>query len=466
MKIKKILIANRGEIAIRVIRACREMGIKTVALCPQNGDEKNFLETKFADEFYYLEEDGILGYLDQRKIVQIAKKSKVQAIHPGYGFLAENSDFAKLCFKNDIKFIGPNPKTLSIVGNKIKARNIAKEIKCPLLPGNDSPIKNEKECKKISKKIGIPFLLKASNGGGGMGINIINKENKDQLISIFQKLKREAKNAFGSDEIFIEKFLENPRHIEFQILGDGKGNVIHFGERECSIQRRHQKLIEEAPSTFLDKKIRKKMGKFAVKFAEHLNYEGLGTIEFLMDKKKNFYFMEANPRIQVEHPITEIVYGIDLVKLQIKIAQGDEIGIKQKEIRPKGWAMEFRINSEDSCNDFKPVSGKISNYLPPGGKGIEIHSFCRNGQVVFPYFDSLLAKLVVFDSKRSLVISRAKRAFDEFILEGISNLIPFYKIVLDNKNFIKGDLSTNFIKDFFANKKYFKYFEIAKKCFE
>lgn len=445
--LKKILIANRGEIALRIIRACKEMGIKTVALYPGNVEAGQFLETEFADESYCLEEEGILGYLDQRKIVQIAKKAKADAIHPGYGFLAENGDFSELCQKNNIKFIGPKPDILRKLGNKIEAKKIAKNIGLPLLSGEQKAIKNEKECKEMAKKIKLPFLLKAANGGGGLGIKIIEKENKEQLLEIFQKLKRETKNAFGSEEIFIEKFFKNPRHIEFQILGDGQGKVIHFGERECSIQRRHQKLIEEAPSPFLDKKMREKMGKLAVKFGEYLKYESLGTIEFLVGEDKNFYFLEANPRLQVEHPVTELVTGIDLVEQQIRIAGGEKLNLKQKDIKFSDWAIEFRICSEDALNNFQPNQGIIGKYLAPTGKGIEIHSFCQPGQRIFPYFDSLISKLVVFGKNRQTCVKRARRAFDEYVIEGIPTLIPFYKVLLENQKFLEGKLSTSFIEE-------------------
>lgn len=448
MKISKILIANRGEIALRIIRTCKEMGIKTVALCPIKGEESNFLETRFADEFYYLDRSGILGYLDQKKIIQIAKKAKVDAIHPGYGFLAENGDFADLCHINGIKFIGPSGNILRKVGNKIEARRIAKIVGCPLLPAINESLKNEKECFIVAKKIKPPFLLKAANGGGGIGIKVIEKIDKNEIFQSYRKLKRESKNAFGSDEIFIEKFLPNARHIEIQILGDGKGNVVHFGERECSIQRRHQKIIEEAPSLFLNEFLRKKIGKFAVKIGEYLKYEGLGTVEFLVDpKSKNFYFMEINPRLQVEHPVTELIYNIDLVEEQIKVAQGQKLNFNQRKIKSYGWAMEFRINAEDALNDFLPASGVINDYLPPSGRGVEVHSFLHQGQVIFPYFDSLLAKLVVFGETRDMAIIRAKRALDEFLIQGVPTLIPLHKAILQNKNFIKGEISTSFIKN-------------------
>ena len=447
MEIKKILIANRGEIALRIIRACKEMGIKTVALCPQKGQEEHFLETTLADEFYYLEEEGILGYLDQRKLIEIAKKSKVEAVHPGYGFLAENGDFADFCERNDIKFIGPKGETLRKLGNKLEARKIAQKVDCPLLNGTTKPLQNDIECLKIAKKTEIPFLLKAADGGGGIGIAVVRDRDQEKLLANFKRIKRMAKTAFGSDMVFIERCLERPRHIEFQIMGDGKGKVVHLGERECSVQRRFQKLIEEAPSPFLDKKLRKKMGKLAVKIGEHLHYENLGTIEFLVDNKKNFYFIEVNPRLQVEHPVSELVTGIDLVKEQIKIAQGEKLDFKQRKIKMSNWAMEFRICAEEATEDFGPRTGTITHYLSPGGKGVEVHSFCHPGQKIFPYFDSLIAKLIIFDKDRPSVISRARRAFDEFVIEGVPTLIPFFKTILQNKNFIEGNLSTSFIQE-------------------
>lgn len=447
MEIKKILIANRGEIALRIIRACKEMNIKVVSLCPQKGQEEHFLETKLADEFYYLEEEGILGYLDQRKIIRIAKKAKVDAIHPGYGFLAENGNFADLCKKNNIKFIGPSGQALRILGNKIEARKIARKVGCSLLNGTPKPIRDQKECLEIAKKIKRPFLIKAADGGGGIGIAVIKDKDQDKLLNTCQKIQREAKTAFGSDMIFIEQCLESPRHIEFQIIGDGRGKVVHLGERECSVQRRFQKLIEEAPSPFLDKKLRKKIGKLAVKIGEYLDYENVGTVEFLVDAKKNFYFIEANPRLQVEHPVTEIVTGIDLVEQQIKIAREEKLDFKQKNVKISDWAMEFRICAEEPTENFGPRTGTITNYLPPGGKGVEVHSLCRVGQKIFPYFDSLIAKLIIFGEDRYKVISRARRALDEFVIEGVPTLIPLYKALLKNKDFVEGNLSTSFIKE-------------------
>jgi len=441
----KILIANRGEIALRIIRTCKEMGIKTVALCPQKGEEDNFLETKLADEFYYLDEGGILGYLDQRKIIEIGKRAGADAIHPGYGFLSQNADFAELCQLNGIKFIGPNAETLRRVGDKIEAKKIAWKVGIPLLPGPQRAI-NEKECFKVAKKIKPPFILKAVDGGGGIGMTEIHHLDKKNLIENFQRLRRMSESAFDSRKIFIEKLLISPRHIEFQILGDGRGKVLHFGERECSIQRRHQKLVEEAPSPFLDQKLRERMGNLAVRLGQHLRYEALGTIEFLVDQDKNFYFLEVNPRIQVEHPVTELIYGIDLIELQIRVASGEKLNLKQKHIKFSGWAMEFRIYAEDALDNFQPRAGQITRYLPPGGKGIEIHSFCQADQKILPYFDPLLAKLVIFAKDRKSVIQRSKRAFQEYIIEGVPTLIPFFKVILENQSFLEGRLSTDFIK--------------------
>jgi len=452
----KILIANRGEVAIRIIRTCKEMGIKTVALCPQKGEEESFLETKLADEFYYLDQEGVLGYLDQRKIIEIAKRTGADAIHPGYGFLAQNADFAELCRLNGIKFIGPQAETLRRVGDKVEAKKIAWKVGIPLLSGPQRAI-DEKECFKMAKKTKPPFLLKAVNGGGGIGMTEIHRINKEEIIDNFRKLKRMADHAFNSQKIFIEKLLVSPRHIEFQILGDGRGKVLHFGERECSLQRRHQKIVEEAPSPFLDQKLREKMGNLAVKLGQYLKYEGLGTVEFLVDQDKNFYFLEVNPRLQVEHPVTELIAGIDLVELQIRIANGEKLKPKQKHIKfleptenvivnGVGWAMEFRIYAEDALNNFQPQAGQITRYLPPGGKGIEIHSFCQAGQKIFPYFDPLLAKLVIFGRNRMNTIQRAKRAFQEYVIEGLPTLIPLYQVLLENQNFLTGRLSTDFIE--------------------
>ncbi len=446
MEIKKILIANRGEVALRVIRTCKEMGIKTVALCPVKGQEDDFLETQIADEFYYLEKEGVFGYLDQRKIIDIAKKSGVDAIHPGYGFLAENGDFSDLCKANGLKFIGPSGDTIRSLGDKIEAKRIAKKCGLPILTGTSTAISDIKECEKMVREIGLPCLLKAVDGGGGIGMEIIDRNNVAQLAAIFEKLRRVAQSAFGSGRIFIEEFLISPRHIEFQILGDGKGNVVHLNERECSIQRRHQKLIEEAPSPYVDVWLRAKMGNAAAKLAQYLKYEGAGTVEFLVDQKKRFYFSEVNPRLQVEHTITEAVTGIDIVEQQIKIARGERLSLRQWDIRVSGCAMEFRICAENVFENFKPQSGTISRYLVPGGRGVEVHSFCQPGQKIYPYFDSMIAKLVISGKNREEILKKANWALDEYIIEGIHTNIPFHKAMLERPNFIDAKLSTTFIE--------------------
>lgn len=447
MEIKKILIANRGEIALRIIRTCKEIGIKTVALCPVKGQEDDFPETKFADEFYFLDKEGVQGYLDQARIIEIAKKAKVDAIHPGYGFLSENADFSELCQKSGVKFIGASPTMLRQLGDKIEAKKIAKKCGVPILASSLKTVESEAECKAMVEQIGIPVLLKAVDGGGGIGIEIIDKNNKKELLTIFNKLQRVAQNAFGSGRIFVEKCLIKPRHIEFQVIGDGRGNAVHLFERECSIQRRHQKLIEEAPSPFLDWRMRDRMGKAACKIISHLKYEGLATVEFLVDDKKNYYFGEVNPRLQVEHPVTEMITGFDLVAEQIRMASGDKLNLKQRHIRMNGWAMEFRITAEDPFNNFVPQSGRVGNYQTPGGDGVEIHSFCKRGQKIFPFFDSLISKMVVYHKDRKMVLARSRRAFDEYIMDGITTNIPFHRAVLENESFNKGIFSTHFIED-------------------
>jgi len=441
--IKKVLIANRGEIAIRIIRALKELGIKSVALCPKKGEEKNFRECELADEFFYLDEEGVSGYLNAQKILRISKKSQCDAIHPGYGFLAENGDFAELCEKNGIIFIGPPSSILKILGDKIEAKKIAKKCGLPVLTGEEKV--EEGKIKKVIKKLKLPVILKAADGGGGIGIEVITKDNIKGLKFIVEKLKRISFSAFGKFSVFVEKYLPNARHIEFQILGDGK-KFLHFFERECSIQRRYQKLIEEAPSPFLDEKLRKKMAKSALNLAKYLNYKSLGTIEFLVDEQKNFYFIEVNPRLQVEHPVTEAITGVDLVKEQIKIAQGESISVKQDDLEIFGHAVEFRINAEDPLSDFAPSFGEIKKWQMPEGSGIQIHSFCRVGQKIYPYFDPLLLKLVVWGRNRKECLKRAKRAFEEIEIEGVKTNICLYKFILENQKFWEGKISTDFLK--------------------
>ncbi len=444
--IKKILIANRGEIALRIIRTCKEMGIKTVALCPRAGEEQNFLETALANEYYFLEREGALGYLDQKRIIEIAKKAKVDAVHPGYGFLAENWRFSKICQKNNIRFIGPHFSTLMRLEDKIEAKRLAQRVGIPVLPGSGGSIKTKGDLFKWVMRIRPPFVLKARRGGGGIGIKAINGQiSFGEIFSASLGIQRQMSMAFSDTDFFLEKYLSEAKHIEFQILGDGE-KFIHLVERECTIQRRFQKLLEESPSTFLDAKKREELGSLVIKLAKELRYRGAGTVEFLMDPEKNFYFMEINPRIQVEHPVTEAVTGIDLVEQQIRIAQGEKIKISQNDIFLQGWAIEARINAEDAQKNFQPRPGKILKYLPPGGQGIFLHTFLHAGQEIYPYFDSLLAKLISWGKNREEAISKLKRALDEFLIEGVPTTIPFFKALLQNKDFLEGNFSTDFVE--------------------
>jgi acetyl/propionyl-CoA carboxylase alpha subunit len=445
-EIKKILIANRGEIALRIIRTCKEMGIKTVALCPEKGQEPNFIETSLADEYYFLERPGAQGYLDIKRILEIAKKARVDAIHPGYGFLAENWLFAKLCEKQKIKFIGPHYSVLKKLEDKIEAKKLARKLKIPTLPMSEEPINSLKDLKKWIFKISPPFVLKARRGGGGIGIRAINGEiTIGEIFTLALGIKRQTSLAFSDTEFFLEKYLPEAKHIEFQIIGDGE-KFVHLGERECTIQRRFQKLLEEAPSLALDEKLREKMGNLALILAKELRYKTVGTVEFLLDKNKNFYFLEVNPRIQVEHPVTELISGIDLVEQQIRITQGEKLSFSQDDIYFQGWAIEARINAEDPFRNFQPSPGKIEKYRPPSGEGIFVHTFLHDNQEVFPYFDPLLAKLISFGKDRKEAISRLKKALDEILILGVNTNIPFFKALLEEKDFLEGNFTTDFIE--------------------
>lgn len=446
MEIKKILIVNRGEIALRILRTCREMGIKTVALCPQVGQEKNFLETSLADEFYYLEKEGSSGYLDKERIIQIAKKANVDAIHPGYGFLSENWQFALLCERHHIKFIGPHFKTLRALQDKIEAKKIARKVGVPIVPASDQSIKNKKDLMKWADRIKPPFILKAQRGGGGMGIRVVNGQmNFEEMTALSLSVQRQVAGAFDDFDFFLEKYLPEVKHIEFQVLGDGR-RAVHLGERECSVQRRFQKLVEESPSSALDDRLRAEMGAWAVKIAEHLRYQGAATVEFLLDRDKNYYFMEVNPRIQVEHPVTEAVTGIDIVEQQIKIAQGQPIAFKQEDIYINGWAMEVRVNAEDPQRNFIPSPGTVTKYIPPQGQGVFVHSFLQDGQEVYPYFDSMLAKVIAYGKDRESAIIKLKRALSETVIEGVATTIPFFIALLEKEDFTSGNFYTNFIE--------------------
>lgn len=438
---KKILISNRGEIALRVIKACKELGIKVIIVYSKQ--DKDSLAVKFADQAFSIGSSSI-SYLDIKKIIKIAKKAKVDAIHPGYGFLAENANFAKKCEKNKIKFIGPSSKTIKTLGDKVIAKNYVKKAHVQVIEGS-KVLKNIKQAIKIANKMGYPVILKATAGGGGKGMRIV--KNKDDLLKAFSSAKNEAKISFGDQSIYLEKYVENPRHIEFQVLSDKHGNNIHLGERECSIQRRHQKLIEEAPSPALTEELREQMGNAAIRAISAIKYEGAGTVEFLLDKNNNFYFMEVNTRIQVEHAITEIITGVDLVKEQIKLAAGAQLAYNQEDINFDGHAIECRINAEDPLNNFIASTGTITNYLSPVGSGIRVSSICHVGYEISPHFDSLLSLLVCFGKTREEALARMKVALEQYIIEGVETTIPFHTEVLNNEKFIQGKITTSFIID-------------------
>jgi len=439
--LKKILIANRGEIALRIIRACRELGIETVAIYSE--DEKDSLAVKFADKSYNIGKSK--NYLDIKKIVSIAKQSNCDAIHPGYGFLAENPKFARLCEKKGIKFIGPSSKMIKKLGDKVEAKRAMLKAGISVIEGVKEDLRSKKHALRAAKRIGWPVILKASAGGGGKGMRIVARE--EDMFDAYESAKQEALNAFGDGSLYIEKYLEEPRHIELQILADKYKNVIHLGERDCSIQRRHQKLVEEAPSPALNHELREAMGNAAVNAVKIIGYEGAGTVEFLLDKNKNFYFIEMNTRIQVEHGVTEMVTNVDLVKEQIKLAEGAKLAYKQEDIKIEGHAIECRINAEDPSNNFAPSPGTIINYLAPGGPGIRISSSCHTGCKISPQFDSLVALLICYGGTRQEAIARMKRALQEFIIEGVKTTIPFHQLVLGKRQFLRGNVTTSFIEN-------------------
>ncbi len=439
----KILIANRGEIAVRIIRACKEMNIKTVAVYSEI--DKDSLHTRLADEAICIgPAPSNKSYLSFKNIIEAANITGSDSIHPGFGFLSENSQFARICEESNIKFIGPSYKVIELMGNKSNAKELMKKAGVPTVPGSDGSIKGIKDAFEVAKKIGYPVMLKAAAGGGGKGIRIVNNER--ELESNYNIVKQEAKISFNDDEIYMEKFIENPRHVEIQILADEHGNVIHLGERDCTVQRRHQKVVEETPSTAIDEKLRNKMGEAAIKAAKAAGYTSCGTVEFLVDKHKNFYFMEMNTRIQVEHPITEERTGIDIVKNQIKIAAGEELRIKQKEIEFKGHAIECRINAENPSKNFRPCPGTIIGLNLPGGKGIRIDSAIYEGYTIPPTYDSMIAKIIAYGANRNEAISKMKRALEETVIEGIDTNIDFLLEIIKNKNFIRGDYDTSFIE--------------------
>ncbi len=446
---KKVLIANRGEIAVRIIRTCRELGIKTVSVF--SDIDKESLHVRLADESVCIGPASVTqSYLNIPAILSAAEITDSDAIHPGYGFLSENHHFAEACTTSGITFIGPTPENIRLGGDKAKARQIMRRKGVPVVPGSDGPVATEDVALKIAKKIGFPIVLKASAGGGGHGMKIV-KEEKD-LEQAFYMAQREALTSFGNSELYIEEYIPEMRHIEVQIIADGKGNVIHLGERDCSIQRRHQKLIEESPSPLSStEKFKKRIGEIGVKAARAIKYKNVGTVEFIVDPKGNVYFIEINTRIQVEHPVTEAVTGIDIVKEQIKLAAGMPLEYKQSHIKPSGHAMECRINAEDP-ERFIPSPGKITFLSLPGGLGVRVDTAIYNGYVIPPNYDSLIAKLITYGKDRQEAIARMRRALDEFIIEGINTTIPFHKKVLVNPDFISGNFDTNFAEKINSNK--------------
>ena len=445
---KKILIANRGEIAVRIIRAARELGIATVAVYSEA--DKDSLHVKLADEVICIgAASSADSYLKIPNIISAALITKSEAIHPGYGFLAENASFAKICSQNNIVFIGPSPELINMMGDKATARETAVKHKVPITKGSDGIVPNVEEAKKVAKWITYPVMIKATAGGGGKGMRIAHDEK--ELVENYIAAQNEAKAAFGNPDVYIEKYVEEPRHVEIQVIGDKFGNVVHLGERDCSIQRRHQKLIEEAPSAGIDAKTRDKMGKFAAKLAKGIGYDSVGTLEFLVDKNMNFYFMEMNTRIQVEHTISEEITGVDLIKEQIKVAAGEKLSFTQKDINITGHAIECRINAEDSENGFLPSSGTLEKYIPSGGIGVRVDSHSYQNYDIPPYYDSMIAKLIVKGKNREEAIQRMKRALQEFLIEGVDTTIPFHLRVLDNEEFKKGTIYTNFIETHFKD---------------
>lgn len=438
----KVLIANRGEIAVRIIRACREMGIATVAVFSE--PDRDALHTQLADEAVCIgPAKGIDSYLNMENIISAAVAKKVQAIHPGFGFLAENSTFATMCRECNIQFIGPSPEVIDKMGNKSNAREMMKKADVPVIPGSDGTVDTIEDAVEIAKELGYPVMIKAAAGGGGKGIRIVKEEN--ELKQAYESAKSETIAAFGDDKMYMEKVIEHARHIEIQILCDRFGNVVHLGERDCSLQRRNQKVLEEAPSIAISNEIREKMGDAAIRAAKTVGYENAGTIEFLYDKAGNFYFMEMNTRIQVEHPVTEMITGIDIVKEQLKIASGERLKLNQKDIVIHGHAIECRINAENPKLNFTPSPGHIDFLLMPGGMGTRIDSAIYAGCDIPPFYDSMLAKVIVHDNNRIEAIEKMRRCLHEFIIEGVTTNIEFMEEILENEKYIKGDFDTSFI---------------------
>lgn len=443
----KILVANRGEIAVRIIRACKEMNIKTVAVYSEA--DKDALHTKLADEAICIgPAESKKSYLNIKNIIEAASITKSDSIHPGFGFLSENAQFAKICEESNIKFIGPKSDVIEMLGNKSNAKKMMQKAGVPVIPGSNGSVKNIDEAIEIADKIGYPVIIKAAAGGGGKGIRVVY--NSNDFETNFNIVKQEAKTSFNDDEVYIEKYIENPRHVEIQILADEHGNIIHLGERDCSIQRKHQKIIEETPSTIVDEKLRSKMGEAACKAAKIAGYTSCGTVEFLVDKNKDFYFMEMNTRIQVEHPITEMRTGLDIVKRQIRIASGEPLEIKQKDVRFDGHSIECRINAENPSKKFMPSPGKITGLLLPGGNGVRVDTAVYEGYTIPPTYDSMIIKIIVHGTTRNEAISKMKRALEELVVEGIETNRDFLFDIIKNPDFIRGTFDTSFIEKQFS----------------
>ncbi|KKI98833.1 acetyl-CoA carboxylase biotin carboxylase subunit [Prochlorothrix hollandica] len=445
MRFSKILVANRGEIALRILRTCEELGIATVAV--HSTVDRHALHVQLADEAVCIgDPPSAKSYLNIPNIIAAALTRHAGAIHPGYGFLSENARFAEICADHHIAFIGPTPEAIRSMGDKSTAKATVTAVGVPTVPGSDGLVQSEEEAQGLAKRIGYPLMIKATAGGGGRGMRLVRQES--DLNRLFLAAQGEADAAFGNPGLYIEKFIEQPRHIEFQILADSFGNVIHLGERDCSLQRRHQKLLEEAPSAFLTEKLRQKMGHAAVQVAKSINYVGAGTIEFLVDSGGNFYFMEMNTRIQVEHPVTEMVTGLDLIAEQIRIAQGEKLRWRQKDIQLKGHSIECRVNAEDPEHNFRPHPGRISGYLPPGGPGVRMDSHVYTDYDIPPYYDSLIGKIIVWGADRDAAIQRMRRALRECAITGLPTTIGFHQKILEDPQFIAGDLHTSFVEQF------------------
>ncbi|MGE6205621.1 acetyl-CoA carboxylase biotin carboxylase subunit [Guptibacillus hwajinpoensis] len=443
MGIQKVLIANRGEIAVRIIRACHELNLTAVAVYSEA--DRDALHVQLADESYCIGPTASSeSYLNVGNIMTVAVNSGVDAIHPGYGFLAENASFAEICEDCNIAFIGPSKEAINRMGTKDVARATMEEAGVPVVPGSDGIIETKEEALELANEMGYPIIIKATAGGGGKGIRVVHEE--EELIKAINMTQQEAEKAFGNPGVYIEKFIEDFRHIEIQIIADLYGNVIHLGERDCSIQRRMQKLVEETPSPALDQSIREAMGEAAVRAAKAVNYAGAGTVEFIYDVNGNYYFMEMNTRIQVEHPVTEMVTGVDLIKEQIKVADGERLSLTQDEVSLKGWSIECRINAEDPENGFMPSPGKVETYLPPGGFGVRVDSAVYPGYVIPPFYDSMVAKLITYGATREEAMQRMKRALSEFMIKGVKTTIPFHQKLLRHEKFVEGDFNTKFLE--------------------